>query len=481
MIMSRMVGRSSAVALAAAAVLFAGAGSAGAQTGVTPGLAPQFSLFQTDPSQNVFRFVGKSAIPAGFFTPDSQTFEGAANFGGDPLVRFLGADAGNADTVVERPADAGPGPDGSPGQPAPIELKALSLVSVTPIEVQTGSGPQLWDVRATLSPSRPSAGTITITQAQPTGGTFDSQLRVYPLFTFTRLSDGTQRVLDVGALPDEQRPDDPVVGDDTPWRAGCVPPALEIGPFNSGFCAGQKPSGGTTLTIEQGTALQHGIRPASTRLEHFGCYAAPSGRGFKARKVTLSDQFGRRLAKVTRGLTLCAPARKNREAAVVDKRDHLRCYATNRGRSVRLTVFLRNQFGPFVADVLEPNRLCVPSTKQVVRRGSKPPPSGPFLVDHFQCYRIKPRSSFDSHGLVLRDQFGTWKTRIGTPSSLCVPVRKNKTPVLHPVEHLVCYAAKPARSLKRRVLVRNQFGREATRTVAAGQVCVPSLKVVREL
>jgi hypothetical protein len=50
-----------------------------------------------------------------------------------------------------------------------------------------------------------------------------------------------------------------------------------------------------------------------------------------------------------------------------------------------------------------------------------------------------------------------------------------------PVEHLVCYLAKPAHSKKRRVLVRNQFGREATRTIAAGQVCVPSLKVVREL
>src|SRR4051795_6509371 len=111
-----MVGRWTASALAAAALLLVGSGDASAQ------LAPQFSLFQTDPSQNVFRFVVKSAIPAGFFTPDSQTFEGAANFGGDPLVRFLGADVGNADTVVERPADAGPGPDGSPGQPAPIEL-----------------------------------------------------------------------------------------------------------------------------------------------------------------------------------------------------------------------------------------------------------------------------------------------------------------------------------------------------------------------
>src|SRR3954453_18085015 len=144
MIMSRMVGRSSAVALAAAAVLFAGAGSAGAQTGVTPGLAPQFSLFQTDPSQNVFHFVGKSAIPAGFFTPDSQTFEGAANFGGDPLVKFEGRDVGNADTVVQRTADATPGPDGTAGEPAPIGLVALSLVSVPPIRGMPTPGGESW-------------------------------------------------------------------------------------------------------------------------------------------------------------------------------------------------------------------------------------------------------------------------------------------------------------------------------------------------
>jgi hypothetical protein len=468
-----MAVRWTATAVAALGLLLSTAASAGAQ------LAPQFSLFQTDPSQNVFHFVGKSAIPAGFFTPDSQTFEGAANFGGDPLVRFQGRDVGNADTVVQRTADAAPGPDGTAGEPAPIGIVALSLVSVTPIEVMTSTGVQLWDVRVGLSPSRASTGSVRLTRTAPNGGTFDSQLTVYPLFTFTRLSDGTQRTLDVGALPDDQRPDDPVVGTGTPWRAGCVPPALAIDGLNDGFCAGQKPSGGTTLTIEQSPGLQHGIRPASARLEHFGCYSAPTGKGFKPRKVTLSDQFGRRVAKVARGLTLCAPSRKNKEAPVVNKSDHLRCYATNRGRSVRQQVFLRNQFGPFTADVLEPNSLCVPSTKQL--RGSNSPAPRRFLVDHFQCYRIKPRGAFEGHGLVMRDQFGTWKTKVGTPSQLCVPVRKNRTAVQDPVEHLVCYRAKPQRTLKRNVLIRNQFGREATRTRSAGLVCVPSLKVVREL
>jgi hypothetical protein len=470
-----MIGTRTLTALVAV-ILLAGAGEAHAQVGAIP---KGFSLFQTDPAQNVFRFVNRSSIPPDFFAPGSQRFEGSVNFGGDPIVTFQGNDVGNADTVVERTTDAAPGPTATPGDAAPIELRALSLVGIAPIQVAVGDTTQLWDVRATLSPSRPSTGSFRLTQANANGGTFDSEITVYPMFTFTRLSDGAVKVLDVGALPDGDRPDDPVVGKATPWRAGCVAPALLVPSLNPGFCAGQRPTGGTTLTIEQSPGLQHGIRPASARLEHFACYSAPSGKGFKARKVTLSDQFGRRAAKVTRGQTLCAPARKNKEAAVFNKRDHLRCYATNRGRSVQQTVLLRNQFGPFTADVLEPNSLCVPSTKRV--SGGKAPPSGRFKVDHFQCYRIKPRGDFDSHGLVLRDQFGTWKTKIGTPSQLCVPVRKNRTPVTDPVEHLVCYRTAPPRSLKRAVRIRNQFGTEDTRTKSGGLVCVPSLKVVREL
>src|SRR3954452_8492117 len=94
------------VAAVAALALFAGDARA---------VAPGFDLFQTDPEQNVFKFVGKYAIPAGFFTPDSQPFEGFVNFGGDPLVTFMGNDVGNADTIVERTAKAPPGGERAAG------------------------------------------------------------------------------------------------------------------------------------------------------------------------------------------------------------------------------------------------------------------------------------------------------------------------------------------------------------------------------
>jgi hypothetical protein len=441
-----------------------------------------FDLFQTDPEQNVFKFVGKSAIPAGFFTADSQAFEGSVNFGGNPIITFQGNDVGNADTVVER-ADGSPGPNGTPGDAAPIELRTLSLLGMAPIEVVTGQTTQLWDVRASLSPSRPSTGSIRLSQSGPNGGTLDSQITVYPSFTFRRLSDGATKVLDVGALPDGSRPDDPIFGQATPWRAGCVAPALSVPVLNPGFCAGQPPAGGTTLTIEQGANLQHGIRPASARLEHFACYTAASGKGFKTRSVTLTDQFERRTANVLKGTVLCNPARKGAEQAVRNKHDHLRCYQTDRGPILGTTVLLRNQFGPFQADVREANGLCVPSTKQILKKGQRPPkpPKQIFRTDHFQCYRIKPSGGFTARTILIRDQFGKRKVTIAKPFQLCAPATKNKTLVGNPVEHLVCYQARPAKAVTKRVSIHNQFGGELTATKRVAQVCVPSIKAIRKL
>jgi hypothetical protein len=467
-----MPGMKRAVVVAAIAALALFAGDARA-------VAPGFDLFQTDPEQNIFKFTGKYAIPAGFFTPDSQPFEGFVNFGGEPINVFQGHDVGNADTVVHRTAEAVPGENGTTGEAAPLEVQQLSLVGIAPIEVVTGQTTQRWDVHATLSPVRASTGSIRLRQTEANGGTLDSEVTVYPRFTFRRLSDGATKVLDVGALPDGQRPDDPIVGQGTPWRIGCVAPALNIPALNAGFCGGQPPAGGTALTIEQGPGLQQGIRPASVRLEHFACYTAPGK--VKQRPVTLTDQFGSRTANVLRGTTLCDPARKGRERAVANKRDHLRCYQVDRGPLTGVTVLLRNQFGPFQADVREPNSLCLPSTKQIVKKNVPPAPKGSFRLDHFQCYRIRPNGSFKTRSVTIRDQFGKRKLSISKPFQLCAPVKKNKSRVKNPVQHLVCYSARPARKVVRRVSVHNQFGGEVTNTKALVQLCVPTLKVVRKL
>src|SRR3954470_22449329 len=471
-----MPGMKRAVVVAAVAALALFAGDARA-------VAPGFDLFQTDPEQNIFKFTGKYAIPAGFFTPDSQPFEGFVNFGGEPINVFQGHDVGNADTVVQRPAEAVPGENGTTGEPAPIELRQLSLVGIAPIEVVTGQTTQRWDVHATLSPVRPSTGSIQLRQTEANGGTLDSQVTVYPRFTFRRLSDGATKVLDVGALPDGQRPDDPIVGQGTPWRIGCIAPALNLPALNGGFCGGQPPAGGTALTIEQGPGLQHGFRPATARLEHFTCYSAPPSKKFKQRSVTLTDQFGSRTTNVRRGISLCNPARKGREAAVVNKRDHLRCYQVDRGPLTGVTVLLRNQFGPFEADVREPNTLCLPSTKQIVtgKKPPKPPRKQVFKLDHFQCYSIEPKGDFKARAVGVTDQFGKRKVTIAKPFRLCAPVSKNRSKVRDPVQHLVCYEARPAKKVSKNLSIHNQFGGELTKTRRVDQLCVPSLKVVRKL
>src|SRR3954463_15754917 len=110
------------------AVLVAAVAALALFTGDAHAIAPGFDLFQTDPEQNVFKFEGKSAIPAGFFTPDSRPFDGSVNFGGAPILTFQGQAVGNADTVVERTAASTPGPSGTTGDAAPIELRTLSLV-----------------------------------------------------------------------------------------------------------------------------------------------------------------------------------------------------------------------------------------------------------------------------------------------------------------------------------------------------------------
>ena len=90
--------------------------------------------------------------------------------------------------------------DGPP-ETIPIELVALSLVSCNPITVSEPSGPTPWTVDVSLSPTLQSTGQMTVTKTHANGGTFQSQLQVYPLFTFTRISDNTHRILDrVGDL-----------------------------------------------------------------------------------------------------------------------------------------------------------------------------------------------------------------------------------------------------------------------------------------
>lgn len=163
---------------------------------------PGIDLFSTPSGGTTFQDYGGNPIPANFFDPGSDPFDGAVVLGGDPLPLPLDP----ADTIVERMAPAFlPGPGDT--DVIPIEIVALSLRSVSPITVtyNGGQNPELWDVQVCLSSAAPQPqGTMTVRNGPcgcSEGGTFISDLPVLPKLTFTRtLPSPAVRVLDFGAV-----------------------------------------------------------------------------------------------------------------------------------------------------------------------------------------------------------------------------------------------------------------------------------------
>lgn len=162
-----------------------------------------YKLFDLDP------------IPAGAFGPGSDPFTGRIDWTSGPLTQFMGFSlpAGTVDTIVLRAGDAvlsGPGSSST----IPVQMVALSFSALHPISVtfDGGTRTEFWNVDAVAS-NNP-VGTMTITQTSLGGGTFDSEFPVHPVFTFTRLSDGFQAVIDAVAAG---LPSNVVKQEDVPW------------------------------------------------------------------------------------------------------------------------------------------------------------------------------------------------------------------------------------------------------------------------
>ena len=139
----------------------------------TTGNGETYHNFQADPVQ------------AGFFGTGSDAYTGVVPLVGVPLPNH-----GNIDTVIHRggcfstPCSVG------------VQMTSLSLAGINPITVtyNGGNNPESWTVAVSLSTLTSSSGSMSIND----GGTFDSTLKVYPKFTFTRVSDNTVKVLDTG-------------------------------------------------------------------------------------------------------------------------------------------------------------------------------------------------------------------------------------------------------------------------------------------
>jgi hypothetical protein len=112
-------------------------------------------------------------IPADFFGPGSLPFEGTVSLTGVPI-----GPAGT-DTIVER------GPVMGGVETVPIEIVAMELRSIAPIEVDFGTGTSFFDVFVHLDPSPPSTGQMQLQQTSPSGGTIGGSF--FDVFTTIEL------------------------------------------------------------------------------------------------------------------------------------------------------------------------------------------------------------------------------------------------------------------------------------------------------
>ena len=154
-------------------------------------------LFDT-PNNGYSRQTISPPIPPGFFGPGSDSFEGDVVLRGLPLGTTPPGILYSTDTIVRRKADASL-PDCTTPVTVPIEIVALSLVSVAPITItyNGGQSPELWNVIINLSSMFPQQeGTAVIQHDHKDGGTFTSTLYVVPRLSFVRVSDHLQRVID---------------------------------------------------------------------------------------------------------------------------------------------------------------------------------------------------------------------------------------------------------------------------------------------
>ncbi|MCK4341914.1 MAG: hypothetical protein KAY37_09355 [Phycisphaerae bacterium] len=142
------------------------------------------------PSGQTHQDFSGTPIPADFFGPGSDPFDGIIYFVGDQFPVPGPSGTEEVDAIVQRLEDA----HLSSGEDTvPTRMIALRLVSTSPITVTFYGGTQssTYDVLVCLSSyyGQPQ-GWMTIRRQTPAGGDFDSLTPVRPRFVFTKVSGG---------------------------------------------------------------------------------------------------------------------------------------------------------------------------------------------------------------------------------------------------------------------------------------------------
>jgi hypothetical protein len=152
---------------------------------------------------------------------------------------------------------------------------------------------------------------------------------------------------------------------------------------------------------------------------------------------------------------------------------------------------VENQFGTLVVDTIRPERLLVPTAKDLIDPVAAPD-LGSIDVDHYKCYRVKVTKGTPKFekvlGVEVTDQFTTpfgepTLFDLKRPIRLCTPVEKNGEPIKREADHLMCYVAVPSKGQPKPVKVsgiflNNQFAEGQLDAVKAEELCVPSRKTL---
>ena len=177
------------------------------------------------------------AIPADFFGPGSDPFDGVVAFKGvpaDPSTNTL------ADTIVRRADDA---IMFDPPAPIDIEILELNLVSTRPVKVTYNGGitESFFDVFVELDPTGPSPGQMTISKDDDFNGEFAMEFTANLLFNFEEQGSGIVYSL-VYPLP--------AISQLYPWQVD--DPELRVRPGCE--VPGFYPSGGDVMHLVYGSA-----------------------------------------------------------------------------------------------------------------------------------------------------------------------------------------------------------------------------------
>ena len=236
--------------------------------------------------------------------------------------------------------------------------------------------------------------------------------------------------------------------------------------------------------------MEFGVVPFA--LDHFLLYDVEITEDtpkFEKRTVTLADQFDEqgqlRVFKVKKVKRLGNPVDKNGED-IIDNVTHYVSYEIKREKGepkhVKLTgIKVTNQFGEIILDTKKPDRLLVPSAKDLDGLVDPLEPG----ADHFKCYRVKvtkDTAKFVKRTVMLADQFHPPTLfKVKEPRRLCNPVDKDGEGISNEIDHLLCYKIKrvddePEFVEVEGIHVNNQFGPLQLDADEEKELCLPSDK-----